>query len=122
LHLPELAPEVAAEQPYDGVLTATQLREFAKLSSSLVINTGCTLGRSDFASAFLDAGCSFYIGGNGYLDGDASLLYLSLFFYEHVCRHHSVEESHLKAASYDEETRLFQIFTPNTSTQLKGSA
>lgn len=110
LHLPELAPEVAAQQPYSGVINAAQMREFLKLPSKLVINTGCKLGCPEFAQAFLDAGCHAYIGSNDYIEGDASLLYLSIFFYEHLCKGKTLEAAHLRASEHDEETQLFQLF------------
>lgn len=117
LHLPELHPEVAARQPYNGILTAAQMREFLKLTEPVIINTGCALGRDEVAQAFLSAGGSFYIGTQDYIEGTASLLYLSLFFYEHLCRNKSIEEAHRRAASHDEETQLFKLYKRSMSTQ-----
>ena len=59
--LPELAKEVAKEQPYNKILTPNNLNDFLKLNNSLVVNTGCSTGTKDFADAFLENGSDCYV-------------------------------------------------------------
>ena len=58
--LAELAPEIAAQQPYQSVVSADNFQEFLHLPDRLVLNTGCLTGRPEFAAAFLRAGCHTY--------------------------------------------------------------
>lgn len=109
LHLPELAPQIAAEQPYGNVLTPRDLAEFLKLPNRLVINTGCSLGTPDFVEVFLAAGCRAYIGATDDPDGSAGLFYPLHFFYELQERGSSIEEAHRKASAHNAETQMYQL-------------
>ena len=110
LVLPELAPEIAAEQPYRQVITATNLQEFLYLPDCLVLNTGCVTGRPEFASAFLNAGCHSYIGPVDYPEATSGLFYPLHFFYEFHVRNSPVEIAHQKAAAHDAETQMFHFY------------
>jgi hypothetical protein len=59
--LPELAPEVAAAQPFKGYLGPAELATFVPLPGRVVIGLGCTTGAGPLAGAFLDGGCDAYI-------------------------------------------------------------
>jgi hypothetical protein len=108
--LPELAPEIEAAQPYGRFITPDNLREFLHLPDKVVLNTGCTTGRAQFADSFLGGGCRSYIGPAGYPDGDAALFYALHFFYElHSCNK-SLSEAHNLARSHNDETGLFTLY------------
>lgn len=109
LLLPELAGEVAAEQPYAGVMTAADFRSFLRLPGRLVINTGCLLGRQEYADAFLDAGCRSYVGPIDYVEAYASLFYVLHFLYG-LRRGGSVDEAHEQARAHGPETASFQLY------------
>jgi hypothetical protein len=106
---PELAPVVAARQPFAGAISATEMREFLHVPGRVVLCTGYTLGRAPYAEAFRDAGCKSYIGPAD-PEGSASLLYVLLFVYELHVRGTTVAEAHRTASGYDHETRTFQFY------------
>ncbi len=108
--LPSLAPEIAAQQPYQSVVTPTDFQEFLHLPDCLVLNTGCLTGRPEFAAAFLGAGCHAYIGPVNYPEGTSALFYPLHFFYELHVRNSPLELAHQKAAAHDAETRMFQLY------------
>ena len=110
LALPDLGPEIAAQQPYQTALSPADLREFLRLPDCLVLNSGCAMGNVEFAEAFLDAGCHAYIGADDYIEGDAAHFYALHFFYELCVRHSSIEEAHRKAASHDSQTQMYRLF------------
>lgn len=109
LALPELAPEIAAQQPYQTALSPAHLKEFLHLPGCLVVNTGCLMGKPEFAAAFLQAGCHGYIGLTDYPEGSSSLFYVLHFFYELHVRNSSALIAHQKAAAHDAETQMFQL-------------
>jgi hypothetical protein len=47
--LPELSVELEREQPFHGVLTADDLRGFARFDGATVISTGCDTGIPELA-------------------------------------------------------------------------
>ena len=118
LALPELAPQIAARQPYQNVVTATDLREFLALSNRLVLSTGCFTGRPEFADAFLHAGCHAYIGPTDYPEGTSALFYPVHFFYEFHVRNAPLEIAHQKASAHDDETRMFKLYQKSAKNAL----
>jgi hypothetical protein len=109
IHLPELSPVLAAEEHYKGPLSAANLREFLRLPDRFVLNTGCSLGKPEYADAFLSAGCQAYVGPTGDPEGDAALFYALHFFYAYHCRGTTIREAHEKASSHDEQTGMFRL-------------
>ena len=79
--LPELGEEIAKQQPYDKILTPSNLNDFVKLNGQTIVSTGCKTGTKEFADAFLSAGAKCYIAPKDYPEGDASLFYVQSFFY-----------------------------------------
>ena len=108
--LPELAPELAAEQPYQTVVTPTDFQAFLHLPDCLVLSTGCLTGRPEFA-AFLGGGCRAYIGPTGYPEATSALFYALHFFYELCVGNNSLEVAHQKAAAHDAETQMFRLYS-----------
>jgi hypothetical protein len=110
LILPELAPALEEEQPYHGVLTPGDIGAFAHLPGAVVLNTGCLLGTSAFAEAFLQAGARTYIGARGDPHGSSSLFYAIHFYYERIFAGRDIRTAHELASSHDEQTGLFTLY------------
>lgn len=110
LCMPQLTPELIAEQPYKGNISAKQFSEFLFLPDCFVINTGCLLGDASFAKAFLNAGCKTYIGAHGYPEGNATMFYLVNFFYEFICHGKSILHAHTVASKHDTDTQIFKLY------------
>ena len=111
LLLPILAPEIAATMPYEGTINASQFHSFLKLEDQVIINTGCTLGNQEFANAFLEGGCSSYIGADGYPEGDSALFYVLHLLFELYCQRTDISTAHEKARAHNEETAYFKLYT-----------
>lgn len=113
LYLPELTPALEAQQPYHRAISAAGFEEFVRLPGSLVLNTACSLGTPDYASAFLHGGCHHYIGPLDDPDGGAALLYTLHFFYELV-RGKTIVEAHKFASSSDDDRHTFVLYSQTT--------
>ena len=108
--LPGLVSEIATTQPYDKHITSDNLYEFLNISAKTVINTGCKTGTTDFASAFLENGCTNYIAPIDYPEGNASLFFIINFYYQFFVKNESVKNAYQKAKSSDKETEMFKLF------------
>ena len=62
-------------------LTPANIAEYVKLKGRTVLALGCGNGREPLAKAFLDAGCSAYVGAIRPVDQDATALFAIAFFY-----------------------------------------
>ena len=110
LHLPELGAEVAKQQPFNKAVSASDFRSFLQLPPCTVVNTGCVLGTPDYAGAFLEGGCTSYIGATDYPDGNAALMYTIHLFYWLQRHQYSLEHAHQTAASIDEDTGMYTLY------------
>ncbi len=108
--LPDLAPDLEARQPYHGAITPSDLQAFVHLPSATVINTGCSLGTSEFARVFLGGGAHAYIGAQQDPEGSAALLYVLRLFYGLHCHHLPLEVAHEQARQQVPETMMFELF------------
>ena len=68
-------------QEVEFALTPATIAEHVKLEGRTVIALGCGNGRESLATAFLDAGCSAYVGAIRPVDQDATALFAIAFFY-----------------------------------------
>lgn len=66
-------------------LTPADISKYVSLQGRTVISLGCNTGKKELADAFLDAGCSAYIGPDGALDQDSAAMFVVAFFY-HLLR------------------------------------
>jgi hypothetical protein len=110
LLLPELSQELEAVSRYRQSINAHEFRDFVDLPHKIVVNTGCDLGKPEYGTAFLQSGCSAYIGASGYPAGADSLFYTIHFFYEMFCQSKAIEEAHLLAQSHNEGTQMFTLY------------
>ena len=83
--MPKLASDVYLENEPTGPIGAEFVREVAELDRINIVTTGCTLGNSELAQAFLDRGANCLIGPIDYVDGNAAVMFLvRLFFRDKV--------------------------------------
>jgi len=106
------------------VLTPQNICRQVRLPGRKIIAQGCGNGREPFGRAFLDAGCSVYIGANASVDQTSSVLFTSLFFYHLLkpngtpipphgkpARIFTEQQAFERARSVDDETGLFRYYT-----------
>lgn len=113
--LPELAPEVAAGQPFDRYVGPAELTTFAHLPGRVVISLGCSTGAEPLARAFLNGGCDAYIGPDGAPYGYGSVFFLLFLFYELTnCR--PLAEAVERVRAHDAEMALFRLYARRRAT------
>ncbi len=108
--MPELHDDLKARQPFAGNMKPEHVRQFLKLDGLKVLNTGCSTGNSEMASAFLDAGCQWYIGPVDDPDGAAGFVFVVNFLYHHLRRNLGVEKALLVARREDDESRFYKLY------------
>ncbi|QKG85279.1 delta-aminolevulinic acid dehydratase [Kroppenstedtia pulmonis] len=108
--MPELGEEVYEEGEPRGDIGPKEIRQFASLEGKTVLSTGCETGKSKLAQAFLDAGCKAYIAPEEAVDGNATVIFTQLFFYEKIQNNRRTEEAFRLAQGIDSETGYFRLF------------
>lgn len=107
--IPELSPELEQEQPFRGVLTADDLRGFARFDGATVISTGCGTGTPGLAAAVLACGAAGYLAPTGYPEGHAAFFALSYLFYE-LTEGRSVVVAAERLRGHDSELAMWRYF------------
>lgn len=107
--LPELSEELEREQPFHGVLTADDLRGFARFDRATVISTGCDTGMPRLAEAVLACGAAGYLAPAGQPEGHASLFALSYLFYE-LAEGRSAAAAAERLRGHDAELAMWRYF------------
>ena len=110
LLLPELAEQVRDRYPYNDVIRPKDFDQFLKLNGNVVINSSCMGGMSSLAKVFLKHGASHYIGPNDYPHGDAALMYLLGFLYNHIARKQSVAQAHRLASRANDDRKMYRLY------------
>lgn len=83
LLIPELSKEIEEKMPFHKTLSAPNLLEMLNFNDSLVINTGCCLGKEEFAKSFIAKGVRTYIGATDYIEATTMLMFVINFAYFH---------------------------------------
>jgi len=109
LLLPPLAEEIAATERFLDALTPQDLHSFVDLPGRVVISLGCETGTPNFAHAFLDHGCTAYLGPQGAPFGYASLFVPIFLFYE-LREGRSLEEAVERLHRHDQELAMWCLF------------
>ena len=109
LLLPSLAEEVAATERFNDALTPEDLHTFVNLPGRVVISLGCETGTLNLARAFLDHGCTAYIGPEGQPYGHASLFVPIFLFYE-LTEGRSLDEAVERLRRHDQELAMWRLF------------
>ena len=79
----------------------------AHFRKELIISTACTTGGKAFGAAMVQKGASAYIAPRDYVEGNASLAFITRFFYE-LYKKRTVEKGFDLARNVDEQTKLFE--------------
>lgn len=108
--LPKLGADVYAEnEPKSKFFSAKEVQKFADFNRTKVISSGCTLGAEPLAQVMLNAGAKLYIAPSDYIDGNASLIFLTHFFYQ-LTLGCSSKVAFNKANSINKETQLYRFY------------
>jgi hypothetical protein len=109
--LGEYAEGIDTSMLAGGILPFGCIAEIVDLPGVVVVNTACSGGEPAAAEAFMKGGVRAYVG-NTAPDPHASAwpVFLAQFFYELFHRGLTELEAWRRAASYDDETRLFVFY------------
>ena len=113
LLIPKLAPKLEKTMPFHERLTDANLDKIINLNGQLVINTGCYLGKENFAQIFLNKGAGYYIGSNNYIEASAIIVFITVFMYFYLTVQLPIDEAFSKAYNIDSETLMMQFMHPN---------
>jgi hypothetical protein len=83
----------------------------ARLSGRVVVSTACLTGTESFGQAFVGGGAAAYIAPEGYPDGTTPPLFIHHLFHQLLVHGVSLEQAWRHAAGYDDESRMFVLFT-----------
>lgn len=84
-----------------------EIEKYNKLNNKVIINTGCSTGKSqDLIKAFTKNN-NIYIAPNGDPEGDSSLFFIQNLFYN--LKRYDLFESFEKANNYDNETKIYTL-------------
>lgn len=109
-------PRVASEFDLDNIrhgrLPFEKVREKVFLPHKVVVGAGPGLGHPDAARAFVDGGASLYFGAPGDVDGAAVLVFLSVFFTQHLVRGMTMDQACARAVHADAVAAQFRMYGP----------
>lgn len=108
--IPELAPSIAAEQPFNNHLTPEIIRANSKLTGSVVVSLACATGTSSMAAAWLDGGASAYIAPTGYPEASDALVFATLLFWMLISHRASLSEAMKSASGAGGTTTMFKLY------------
>jgi len=107
--LPELALEIAAEEPYDKVFDTQAVRESVALQGQVVLSTCCTTAH--LGEAFLERGASAYLAPNGDPYGEATFVFAVVFYYNLLRLDKGLRESFEAGRAVGGDTAMYELFT-----------
>jgi len=111
--MPELEGSLYKDQPFRGDMTPEDVRGLLGLQGQKVFSTGCATGEEKMASAFLDAGCAWYLAPSGYPDGAAALVFAVNFLHLHLNRGFTADDAVNKAQHEREGDHVFTLYGRN---------
>ena len=110
-------PRVASEFDLDnlrhGRLPFDRVREKVFMPHRVVIGAGPGLGHPDCARAFVDGGVSVYAGALGEVDAASVLVFLSVFFTQHLVRGATMDQACARATAVDPVAAQFRMYGPD---------
>ncbi|MDJ1137519.1 hypothetical protein [Streptomyces iconiensis] len=109
--LEELAPDIAARQPFKEVLTPEIVATLGSPAKGVVFSTGCATGTDAMARAFLGGGCSAYLAPGGYPEGTAVLAFAAAFYYRLLALGTPLPDAVATARAVGGDTELFHLWT-----------
>lgn len=111
--MPELFESVYEQNEPRGNFNADMVNAFISIDNKLIINTGCTTGLPELASAFSNK--NTYIAPYDYMEGKSCIFFVIRFFYEMAANQKSIYEAYEIAKSSDNETKPFTLFNKQTN-------
>ncbi|MGW8378888.1 CHAT domain-containing protein [Streptomyces sp. ODS28] len=108
--LDELAPSIAAQQPFNDVLTPQRAATLGAPAGSVVFSTGCVTGTDAMARAFLDGGCRAYIAPEGYPDATAVIAFAAAFYYQLLAMGAPLAEAVDRARTLGGDTAMLRLW------------
>ncbi|MBV9864939.1 MAG: hypothetical protein JO316_06285 [Abitibacteriaceae bacterium] len=94
----------------DESLRPQDLAGKINLPGKVVIATGCSVGRQELATPFLDGGAAAYIAPAGDPEGGTGTIFCTLFFHALFYGKHTIQEAYERARGWDAETGLFRLW------------
>ena len=75
-----------------------------------LVNTACSMASESAAKAFLQAGAKAYLASRGYIEGNASLLFIASFYYQLLQHRAPLTEAHRIAAATGAGTARYKLY------------
>jgi hypothetical protein len=110
IFIPELAPELEAQQPFHQRMTPEDVTTFARLDGALVISTGCTTATPAMGQAVLGRGALGYLAPVGYPDGGAAFFAITYLFYE-LSQGRDIRQAFNRLREHDLELAMWRLHT-----------
>ncbi|SDY14443.1 hypothetical protein SAMN05421736_101488 [Evansella caseinilytica] len=115
--MPELSEDIYEKaEPRGEFFSAQEIIQYANLANVKVIAMGCTLGEKQLAQAFIQRGSPSYLGPADYIDGNANFMFVMRFIYELIANKKTEKEAFASAASMDQETSLYKLYSSKDET------
>jgi len=108
--MPELGEDVYEEGEPKGNFGAAEILRYSQLAGRSVIANGCTLGAPELAQAFLDRGCSAYIGPVDYPEGSDALMFLIRLGYEYLQHGQDLPAAFDIARTMHKELTMYKLY------------
>lgn len=106
--IPELAPELEAQQPFHRRLTPEVMSKYARFDRALVISTGCTTADLNTGQAVLGQGAEGCIAPIGYPEGHAAFFAVTYLFYE-LTQGRNIRQAFQRLVEHDPEMGMWQM-------------
>jgi hypothetical protein len=113
--MPDIHESLWDMQPFVGSMTPRHVRDHLALAGARVLNTACSSGKQDMASAFLDAGCEWYVAPTGDIDSTASFIFAVNFMYYHLTLGVEPERAVSIVGSAEDDTGSFRLYRPQVA-------
>ena len=102
----DLAPELRPRQPFNDRLGPSELKRFGQLQGSPLLCTACMAW--PLADAAIEAGAAWFVGADGYPDGDAAYAFSVAFLYQILARGADPATALERAQQRDDDSALFR--------------
>jgi hypothetical protein len=109
--IPELAPELEAQQPFHRVLTPEVVSTYAHLDHALVISTGCGTATPAMGQAMLGRGATGYLAPVAEPYGYAAFFAVTYLFYE-LTQGRNIRQAVARLCDHDPELNMWQLHSP----------
>ena len=106
--IPELAPELEAQQPFRRRLTPADVSTFAHLNGAWVISIGCTTATPAMGQALLRRGALGYLAPAGYPDGAHAFFAVTYLFYE-LSQGRDIRNAFSRLRQHDHEMAMWRL-------------